>query len=327
MSNTLRWKLGSSDLELSPIGLGCWQFSKGTNAVGKYWDTLEDSLMTDIVSASLQGGVNWFDTAEVYGKGESERALASALDSLEVPFNDAKIATKWWPMLRRANSIETSIEARKDALNQRPIELYQIHQPFSLSSIEKQMHAMSRIQKKNHIQHIGVSNFNEKAMRRAHAALKEAGLPLVSNQMKYSLLDRRLEKNGFMEAAKELNVAVIAYSPLEQGLLTGKFHANPEQIKSTAGPRKWMGKFKEKGLQQTKPFVDLLQTYADKYEVTISQVALNWMIHYHEGAVFVIPGASKVKQAVENAGAMKFKLTNQELNDISDASWKAQLYK
>lgn len=327
MKETLRWNLGSSDLKLSPIGLGCWQFSKGTNTVGKYWDSLEDQTMKDIVETSIQGGINWFDTAEVYGNGASERALAAALDGLDVPFEEAIIATKWWPMLRKADSIVKSIEIRKDALNQRPIELYQIHQPFSLSSVEKQMQAMSEIKKNNHIKHIGVSNFNEKAMRKAHKQLEREGLPLVSNQMKYSLLDRRLERNGFLDAAKELDVAVIAYSPLEQGLLTGKFHDNPGQIKGSAGPRKWMGKFKEKGLAKTKPFIELLKTYADKYGVTVSQVALNWMIHYHQGAMFVIPGASKTKQAEENAGAMSFQLNEQELEDISAASWEAQLYK
>lgn len=323
---TNKRKLGSSDLKLSPIGLGCWQFSKGSNTIGKYWDSVEDTEMKDIIQASLTGGINWFDTAEIYGKGASERGLANVLDELNISFEEAKIATKWWPAMRNARHLVKSIETRKDALNQRPIELYQIHQPLSLSSVEKQMEAMSVLKEKNHIKYIGVSNFSEKAMRKAHAALEENKLPLVSNQVKYSLLDRRIESNGFMNAAKELKVAVIAYSPLEQGLLTGKFHDNPQLIQSSSGPRKWMNKFKGKGLEKTAPLIGVLNKYAEKYEVTVSQVVLNWMIHFHEENMFVIPGASKKKQAVENAGAMSFKLTEEELEDISGVSWKVQLH-
>ncbi|SDN45083.1 aldo/keto reductase [Alkalicoccus daliensis] len=321
-----RRKLGLSDLELSPVGLGCWQFSKGSNTIGKYWDTVEDNEMQEIVKKSLEGGINWFDTAEIYGKGASERGLAFALDNLEVTFDEAKIATKWWPALRKASNILHSIEARKDALNQRPIELYQIHQPFSFSSIDKQMEAMSKLMRDGHIKNIGISNFSEKAMRKAHASLQNYGSPLISNQMKYSLLDRRIESNGFLKTAKELDIAVIAYSPLEQGLLTGKFHDNPEIIKGSSGPRKWMNKFKENGLQKTAPLIKVLQKYAEKYGVSVSQVVLNWMIYYHGENMFVIPGASKVKQAEDNAGAMSFKLSEEELEDISEASWRVQLY-
>ncbi|WP_147802981.1 aldo/keto reductase [Alkalicoccus halolimnae] len=320
-------KLGSSDMEISPIGLGCWQFSKGSNAVGKYWDSLADEDMNQIIKVSIENGIDWFDTAEVYGNGASERVLAAALDEWNIGFDEVKLATKWWPLFRKAASIEKTIERRKDALNQRPIDLYQIHQPFSVSSIKNQMKAMAELQKQGKVRNIGVSNFNEKQMREAHAVLAEDNLPLVSNQVKYSLLDRRIEKNGLLAAAKELETAVIAYSPLEQGLLSGKYHDNPEMIKKTSGPRKWMGKFKENQLPKTEPLVSLLKEYADQYNVTVSQIVLNWMINYHGSAVFVIPGASKVKQAEENAGAMTFSLTGEELEQISEEAWKVQLYK
>ncbi|QKS70810.1 aldo/keto reductase [Paenalkalicoccus suaedae] len=314
--------LGKSDIKLSPLGLGCWQFSKGNNPIGKYWSTLEDEDMKAIIQTSLDGGINWFDTAEIYGKGESERTLASTLDKLDVPFEDALIATKWWPLMRKAESITQTIHARMDALNQRPISLYQVHQPFSLSSVQRQMEEMASLIDKGLIQSVGVSNFSAKAMREAHAVLESYGIPLVSNQVKYSLLDRSIEKNGVLDAAKELGISIIAYSPLEQGLLTGKYHDDQELFKSLSGPRKYMGKYKGKQLEKTRSLIELMRDLASKYNVTISQVALNWMIHYHGETVFVIPGASKVKHAKENVGAMSFKLSDTELLQLSDEAWR-----
>ncbi|CAM4021084.1 aldo/keto reductase [Alkalicoccus chagannorensis] len=317
-------ELGRSGLQLSPIGLGCWQFSKGENTAGRYWDSLEDTTMQEIIRISLNGGMNWFDTAEVYGSGASERVLASSLDAMDIGMEEAKIATKWWPMARKASSIEATIEARKDALNQRPIHLYQIHQPFSLSSVEQQMTSMARLHRTGKIGAVGVSNFSQKAMIESNEVLDTFDIPLASNQVKYSLLDRTIEKNGLLDAAKEHQIAVIAYSPLEQGLLTGKFHEDPSLIQQTAGPRKWMSKFRSSGLEKTEPLIQTLRYYAEKYDVTPSQIALNWMVQYHEGHVFVIPGASKPKHAEDNAGAMAFSLTREELLHISDESWKVQ---
>jgi aryl-alcohol dehydrogenase-like predicted oxidoreductase len=267
-------QLGQSDLSLSAIGLGTWQFSKGTGLVGKFWGALDDELTEEIIKTSLDGGINWFDTAEVYGGGESEKILAKALDSIGVTPEDAKIATKWWPALRTAASISKTINIRKDALNHRPIDLYQIHQPFSFSSVEKQMLEMIKLVNEGHIKHIGVSNFSVEAMIESHRILTEHGLTLASNQVKYSLLDRRIEESGMIERAKELGISIIAYSPLEQGLLTGKFHDNPALIQQAKGPRRYQRKFKEAGLKETKPLINLLDTIGEKYNVSASQVAL-----------------------------------------------------
>ena len=97
--------LGQTDLLLSPLGLGTWQFSKGTGIVGKFWGSLDDQLTEDIIKTSLDGGINWFDTAEVYGGGESEKILAKALNNIGATPEEARIATKWWPMFRTATSI------------------------------------------------------------------------------------------------------------------------------------------------------------------------------------------------------------------------------
>jgi aryl-alcohol dehydrogenase-like predicted oxidoreductase len=320
--NIEKRQLGQSDLYLSAIGLGTWQFSNGTGVVGKFWGALDDKLTEEIIKTSLDGGINWFDTAEVYGGGESERILAKALDHIGASPKEAMIATKWWPAFRTAASIPKTIHNRQEALNNRPIDLYQIHQPFSFSSVEKQILAMIELVKAGHIKHIGVSNFNSTAMVESHRILTEHGLSLASNQVKYSLLDRRIEESGLIELAKELGISIIAYSPLEQGLLTGKFHDNPSLIQQAKGPRRYQRKFKEVGLSETKPLIKLLDTIGEKYNVSASQVALNWLIHYQGDTVFAIPGATKPHHAEDNVGALTFKLDTGELEEISRTSWK-----
>jgi len=321
-NNIMKRPLGQTDLLLSPLGLGTWQFSKGTGVVGKFWGSLDDQLTEDIIKTSLDGGINWFDTAEVYGGGESEKILAKALTNIGASAQDAKIATKWWPMFRTANSITKTIDIRKEALDNRPIDLYQIHQPYSLSSVDKQIKAMIELVKNGHIKHVGVSNFSAAAMVNSHRILTENGLTLASNQVKYSLLDRRIEENGTLDRAKDLGISIIAYSPLEQGLLTGKFHDNPALIQDAKGPRKLQRKFKEAGLAESKPLISLLDAIGEKYNVSASQVALNWTIQYHGETVFAIPGATKVHHAQDNVGALTFKLDASELEEISRTSWK-----
>ena len=109
------------------------------------------------------------------------------------------------------------------------------------------MREMAKLVKQGKIKHVGVSNFSASKMYEADKALRQSGLRLVSNQVKYNLLDRRIERNGIMETAKELGVAIIAFSPLEQGILSGKFHKNPELVKQIQGPRKWIGGFRSAG--------------------------------------------------------------------------------
>ncbi|WP_416150429.1 aldo/keto reductase [Salipaludibacillus sp. HK11] len=318
-TNPLR-QLGNSNLRISALGLGCWQFSKGEGMVGGFWPEMKQDDIDKIVKLSLEGGINWFDTAEVYGKGQSEMALAEALNNLDVEEKDALIATKWWPLLRGSRSITNTIDKRQHALNGRTIDLYQIHQPFSLSSVKAEMKAMIELIESDKIKNVGVSNFNESKMREAHQVLTSAGYSLASNQVKYSLLDRRIENNGVLAAAKELGITIIAYSPLEQGILSGKFHKNPELIKNISGPRKYSSLFKASGLERTKPLNDLLEKVSNKYQVSQTQVALNWLIHYHGETVVAIPGASKLHHAEQNIGTLKFKLSEQDMAEIDQVS-------
>ncbi|WP_273833785.1 aldo/keto reductase [Guptibacillus sedimenti] len=315
-------RLGQTNYEISPIGLGTWQFSQGSGLIGSYFSTISEKDMDAIVKMSLDGGINWFDTAEAYGKGKSEEALSGALKRLKVEEKDALIATKWWPLLRTAGSISSTIQKRKDALHGRRIDLYQVHQPFSFSSPEKEMKQMASLVKEGHIGAVGVSNFNRDKMDRAIQELKRHGVNLASNQMKYSLLDRRIETNGVLDLAKQNGVTIIAYSPLEQGILTGKFHQNPELVANLSGPRKHMSQFKPQGLAKTMPLIDLLKEIGHSYGVGAGQVALNWLVHFHDQTVVAIPGASKLKHAEDNVKVLGFKLTQDEMKRIDEESRK-----
>jgi aryl-alcohol dehydrogenase-like predicted oxidoreductase len=167
---------------------------------------------------------------------------------------------------------------------------------------------------------VGVSNFNAARMRRSAAALAARGLVLASNQMKYSLLDRRIEKNGVLAAAKELGVTIIAYSPLEQGLLSGRFHDDPGLAAGLEGPRKWIPAFRPKGLAKSRRLVDVLKAVAAAHGATPSMVALAWLVQNHGDTVVAIPGASSMRQAEENAAAMQVPLSPEDLRRIDEAS-------
>jgi aryl-alcohol dehydrogenase-like predicted oxidoreductase len=319
----IRRRLGRTDIEITPVGLGCWQFSAGKGLAGKYWEAIPQSAVDLVVEASIAGGVNWFDTAEVYGNGASERALAAALKHAGMNNGDVVVATKWSPIFRTATSIKSTIQQRLDCLSPFAIDLHQVHHPSSFSSVEAEMKAMADLAADKKIRSAGVSNFGESRMRRAHAELARHGLALASNQVKYSLLDRHAELNGTLAAARELDVTIIAYSPLEQGLLTGKYHRNPDYVRARPGPRKWMRRFRAHGLERSRPLIEELGRIATAHGATSGQIALAWLFQFHPNVV-VIPGASRVEQAVENLGAMELTLSPHELDKLDQLSRLSQ---
>jgi len=309
--------LGKTGLKITPIGLGCWQFSQGRGFVSKFWPTLEPALMDDIVRTALEGGINWFDTAEVYGGGNSERALAAALSRAGVKPGSVIIATKWWPFLRTASSIVRTFRFRQAALDPYPVDLLQIHQPFSVSPVEKQAQAQAALLKEKKVPAVGISNFRADDMRTFHRILGSEGFVLASNQVRYSLVDRSIEADGTLEAAKELGITIIAYSPLAQGLLSGRFHDDPAALKNVSFLRRTYSGLHADGLKKTEPLVRFLQETAKKYRASASQVALNWLVTYHGSAVVAIPGATKVRHAQEAAHALDFALSAGEREEIS----------
>jgi aryl-alcohol dehydrogenase-like predicted oxidoreductase len=313
-------RLGASGLEVSPVGLGCWQFSKGRGLAGKYWPTLDDGEIQNITAAALKGGINWFDTAEGYGNGESEKALAAGLRGLGKRPGEVVVATKWRPLLRWSGNISSSIGDRIECLSPFPIDLYQIHNPFSFSSIQSQMRAMARLVRDGKIRTVGVSNFSRKQMEKARRELERFGLPLVSNQVRYSLLDRRIETNGVLRAAGDQGVTIIAYSPLAQGILSGKFHDDPALVRGRPGVRKYMPAFSRRGLERSRPVVEALRRIAPKYGATPARAALNWLIAFHGPTVVAIPGASRAGQAEDIAAAMDFRMSDEDAAELDRVS-------
>jgi aryl-alcohol dehydrogenase-like predicted oxidoreductase len=273
-----------------------------------------------IVAASLQAGINWFDTAELYGNGRSEVALSRALLAAGRTNGDVVVATKWHPLLRAASSITQTIGVRRARLAPFGIDLHQVHQPIALSSTRAQMNAMADLAESGAIRTVGVSNFSPRRMRKAHAVLGARGIPLVSNQVRYSLLHRGIERNGVLATAQELGITIIAYSPLAQGILSGKYHRDPALIRGRSGPRKWLPDFRARGLERSRPLVEELERIARAHGATAAQVALNWLAHAHGETVVAIPGATSEAQARDNALALSFRLTGAESGRLEELS-------
>jgi aryl-alcohol dehydrogenase-like predicted oxidoreductase len=312
-------RLGRSDLWITPVGLGCWQFSQG-RGWNKYWPVLPETEIEAIIIASLDGGINWFDTAEAYGNGASEEQLSRVLKKAGKRPGEEIVATKWMPVFRTAGNIPRTIEKRLECLAPFPIDLYQIHNPASFSPTAKTVRAMAALVKAHKIRYVGVSNFGAARMREAHRILAEEGLPLVSNQVHYSLLHRKIEINGVLDTARELGISIIAYSPLEQGVLSGRFHDDPGQVRAIAGMRKFRGFYRKKALEKSRAVIEALKETSARHAATPAQVALNWLFSFSGETVVVIPGASRRAQAESNAAAMRLTLSASELAALDLAS-------
>jgi len=309
--------LGKTDIQVTPIGLGVMEFAGGGGLVGAAFPVIPQQEKNTIIQAALDGGINWFDTAELYGKGVSEASLAAALKAAGKTDQEVVVATKWLPIFRTAGNIPRTIQDRIRFLDGYSISLYMIHQPYSLSSPEAEMDAMADLVEAGKIRSVGVSNFKPARMRRAYQELKKRGLPLAVNQVQYSLLDRSIETNGILETAKELGVTIIAYTPLASGLLTGKYHKNPELLKKKSFI--WRARL-QRGVEKSRPLVAVMEEIAAKYNATPAQVALNWVINFQGEIVVTIPGATKVHQAQESAAAMKFRLSDDEMARLDELS-------
>lgn len=309
--------LGKTDITITPIGLGVWQFSQGVSVGGLMWRALPDGEEQAIIRAALDGGINWFDTAESYGDGRAERSLARGLLAAGVADGDVIIATKWFPFGRRAASIAKTFTSRQENLAPYHIDLHQVHFPYALSGLEAVIDGMTALAKQGAIRAVGVSNYNTGQMLRAHSRLQASGLPLASNQVKYNLLDRRIESNGVLEAARALGITIIAYSPLEMGLLSGKFHEDPGRLSALPVGRRLRLRSK---MEDSAPVIAALHEIAAKYEASSAQVALNWLVSFHGLTVVAIPGASKPRHAAESAGAMCFTLSEEELARLDKVS-------
>jgi aryl-alcohol dehydrogenase-like predicted oxidoreductase len=229
---------------------------------------------------------------------------------------DFLVATKFPPgFFSRTGDFQQALEASLARLGRNSIDLYQHHFPSNRVSIPQLMEFMADAVEAGKIKGVGVSNYSAEQMRTAHAILAKRGIPLASNQVQYSLLHRTPEVDGVLEACRELGVTLIAYQPLASGALTGKYGVG---TRPTGFFRQFMKDFRGKGTEALAPVVALLRRVGEKYGKSPAQVALRWLIENE--SVLPIPGAKNGKQAAENAGALTFSLTPEEIEELSQAT-------
>ena len=302
--------LGSTDLRISPLGIGTWAWGD-TMIWGYGRGGYNDADLQQAFQVSRSAGINFFDTAEIYGWGRSERMLGGFA---RPDVGAVIVATKFFPYPWRLGrpSLPKALRASLDRLGMERVDLYQVHWPYPPVPIETWMAGLSEAVGAGLARAVGVSNYNAEQTRRAHAALAEHGMPLASNQIHYNLLHRQPERNGLLDACRELNVRVIAYSPLAMGLLTGKY--TPENpLPGLRGRR-----YGRAHVAQAQPLVAKLREIGHAYGgKTPAQVALNWVMC--KGAV-PIPGAKNARQAEENTGALGWRLADGEVAALDAAS-------
>jgi len=297
------------DIETAPriskIGLGTWQF--GAREWG-YGEGYAGRDARDIVRRAVDLGVTLFDTAEMYGFGRSERILGEALGERR---ESVFLATKLLPVLPLAPVVEQRAVASAARLGARRLDLYQVHWPNPLVSDGTIMRGMRTLQRVGLVGEVGVSNY---PLARWQAAEKALGGRVLSNQVRYSLADRAPEKDLLPFAARADRV-VIAYSPLAQGLLSGRYdRANRPANRVRAGNPLFL----PENLDRAGELISVLREVADAHDATPAQIALAWVIRHP--AVTAIPGASSVEQLESNVAAAEIKLSDNEYAALSTAS-------
>jgi aryl-alcohol dehydrogenase-like predicted oxidoreductase len=290
---------------ISKIGLGTWQF--GSKEWG-YGDGYAGAVARDIVRRAVDLGVTLFDTAEVYGLGRSERILGEALGERR---ESVFLATKILPILPVAPIVEQRAVASANRLGTRLLDLYQVHGPNPLVSDRTTMRGMRALQRVGLVGEVGVSNY---PLARWKAAEQALGTRVLSNQVRYSLADRAPEKDLLPFAAGAGRV-VIAYSPLAQGLLSGRYDrsSRPANRVRAGNPL-----FLPENLDRAGELIVVLREVADAHAATAAQVALAWVIRHP--AVTAIPGASTVEQLESNVAAADIELSDDEYAALSAAS-------
>lgn len=286
------------------MGLGAWQW--GDRLVWQYGRGYTDDDIQEAFQASIQEGVRLIDTAEIYGSGRSERLTGKFIKGTLQP---VLVATKFFPLPWRLtrSSILSALKGSLERLSLETVDLYQIHMPTPLLSPETMMEGMVACVETGLTRTVGVSNFGQAYMLRAYSTLARHSIPLASNQVHYSILNRNIEKNGLLARCKELGIRVIAYSPLEMGLLSGKYGpATPPPGNRGARYLNMLSKIPP----LLKVMTEIGQDHGGKAN---AQVALNWVIC--KGAL-PIPGAKNGDQALQNAGALGWKLTEDEVSRL-----------
>lgn len=302
-------ELGRTGIKVPALGIGAWAWGERL-----FWGFGRGYGKEDVRGAfttAMQAGVNFFDTAEAYGRGKSEQFLGEFIRESGQP---VIVATKFMPYPWRLwkSRLLAALRGSLQRLGLERVDLYQIHWHLPPIPVETWVEGLADAVEQDLARAVGVSNYSAGQMRRAFDTLAAHNIPLASNQVEYSLINRKVEENGLLELCKELDVTLIAYSPLGQGLLTGKY--TPENPPSgIRGLR-----YRVDLLRRTGPLVRLMEDIGQEHGgKTPAQVALNWTIC--KGAL-PIPGAKNARQARENMEALGWRLTPSQVASLDQAS-------
>lgn len=292
------------------MGLGAWQW--GDRVVWRYGHGYGEEQVHEAFQVAINEGIRFVDTAELYGNGLSERLLGRFIKETDQP---VLIATKLvpWPWRFYKGAVTRALKGSLSRLNVESVDLYQVHFPLPFMNFDAIMEGLAECVKSGLTRTVGVSNFGQSQMVAAYSALSRHNVPLASNQVSYSLLNRTVEKDGTLARCKELGIRLIAYSPIEKGILAGKYSAeNP--------PPGARARTYGRMLPKLPPLLKLMtQIGQDHGGKSSTQVALNWAICK---GTLPIPGAKDGAQAQENAGALGWRLTDEEvvrLGEVSDS--------
>jgi aryl-alcohol dehydrogenase-like predicted oxidoreductase len=291
-------------VKVSAVGLGAWQF--GSREWGYGADYAEHEAV-DIVHRALDLGINFIDTAEIYGFGKSEKIVGRAIAGRR---SEAFVATKLFPLAPVAAVVEQRGRASRTRLGVDAIDLYQVHWPNPLFSLASTMRGMAALRREGVISHVGVSNFSLEQWQRADTGL---GSPVLSNQVQYSLAVRQPDQD-LVPWAEAHDRLIIAYSPLAQGLLSAKYDAR----NAPGGVRAGNVLFLPENIERAAELLTALRDIAAGHGASPAQVALAWLIRRPN--VVVIPGASSVAQLEANAAAADLDLSDEEDRRLTEAS-------
>jgi aryl-alcohol dehydrogenase-like predicted oxidoreductase len=320
-------QLGTSDLHITPIGFGAWAI--GGSGWQFAWGGQDDRDSIATIREALDAGVNWIDTAAVYGLGHSEEIVARALEGVPVrPYVFTKCSMVWDKRRQighslKAESIRRECEASLQRLRVDAIDLYQIHWPDPDEDVEEGWTTMAALQREGKVRYIGVSNFSVAQMKRAQAIA-----PITSLQPPYSLLHREIEAEILPFVARE-KIGVVAYSPMASGLLTGAM--TRERIAGLPADdwRKEHSDFREPQLSRNLELVRLLRAIGERHGRSAGEVAVAWVLR-NPTVTGAIVGARRPGQARGISGAADLRLYPGELAEIwafftraaaEDTSW------
>ncbi|MDQ6601879.1 MAG: aldo/keto reductase [Chloroflexota bacterium] len=311
-------RLGASGITVSALGVGTWSW--GDAPFWGYGAAPDRAEIAAAFRASLDAGVAFFDTGELYGGGGAERLIGALARDADRP---VVIASKFTPYPHRlsARTLHAALDRTRARLGISTLDLYLIHWPYTALRIETMMDALAEAVGDGKVRAVGVSNFTATQMRRAHDRLARHGIPLAANEVRYNVLARRPETNGVLAACRELDVALIAHSPLVHGMLSAAEDGAPTPV---AGPRRFLPAYRGERLHAIHTMAMTLRDIARARERTAAQVALNWLL-CQDKRIIPIPGAKRAAHARANAGALGWRLSDAELAAINRVSARCRV--